>query len=234
MKTIKLLSAIAILGMVLISCKKESTSTSLLGVKVKATNSTFSVLKSVSATTPAFVWDTCFLNVSEIEFKAKKHESEQSGDSTTVRYKWQGSKKVDLLSINSLIGEISLQPGVFEEVELEVQAQKISAGTTPVFYLAGSYTDANNVKVSVVVVVNEDFKFKVEKEGAVLKGVNDYSALVNINLAQLMNGISQSDLSSAILSGGRIVISSASNTSLYSKISANISLCEDVEYHQED
>lgn len=233
MKAMKILTAVALVGMVFTSCKKQSTSTSTLGVTVKATNSTYAVLKSASATTPTFTWDTCYIVVSEFEFQAERRESEQSQDTMNVDYSWKGPKKVDLLNISAAIGNINLQPGVFEQIELEIQAQKSMAGTSPVFYLSGSYTDSTNVKIPVVVIVNEDLTFKVEQSGAMLNGANNYAALINVNLATLMGSITQADLSSATVTNGRIEISSTSNAGLYAKIKMSWDMCEEVQYNQD-
>lgn len=181
MKTTKILTAIAIVGIVFTSCKKESVNTSSsLGVKIQATNSTFSVLKSASAlnpdsvAAPGFVWDTCYLNVSEFEFQAEKRETEESKDSTEAHYQWNGPKMIDLLGINSLIGQINLQPGIFEEIEIEIQATKAAAGTSPVFYLSGTYKDSSGIEIPVVVIVDQDFSIKVKQEGSVMNSTNDY------------------------------------------------------------
>ncbi|HEY4784440.1 MAG TPA: hypothetical protein VIH57_00260 [Bacteroidales bacterium] len=235
MKTLPIfVSASLIAALLLSSCKKESAgpSTSVLGVKIQATGKTFSLLKSVSLTTPGFVWDTSFMNVSKIEFEAEKSESETSHDSSEIHLEWNGSKKVDLFSLNSVIGNIPLQPGVYHEITLKIKAYKADAGSSPVFYLEGTYTNSVDSVTPIVVIVNEDFEFKVKKEGFTLDAVNDYTSLINMNLSLLMSGISASDLSSATLTNGRIIISSSSNTSLYSKIRTSLSSCEESEFEQ--
>jgi hypothetical protein len=78
--------------------------------------------------------------------------------------------------------------------------------------------------------VNEDFEFKVKQEGSQLDAVNDYTSLISMNLNLLFAGIQSPDLDSATLSNGKIIISNGSNTSLYDKIIANLSSCEESEF----
>ena len=235
MKTLKKIIVLAVLvGMIFTSCKKDSAkSSSSLRVKIHASNKTFSLLKAGSLT-PGFAWDTCYMNVSKVELEAEKKENESSQDSTNIEFEWKGSKKVDLFGINSLIGDISLQPGVYDEISIEIEAFKSDAGSSPVFYLSGSYTNATEIKIPVVVIVNDDIQLKVEsKEGTKLNAVNDYMTMINLNLILLMNGILKSDLDSATRTNGKIVISSTSNNSLYTKIKGNFDSCEDSEFDQD-
>ena len=78
--------------------------------------------------------------------------------------------------------------------------------------------------------MNEDFKFEVEKEGTTFEGISDYSALVTLNLAQLMSGVSESDLGAATLTDGKLIVNTTSNPDIYLKLKSKISSCGDVEY----
>lgn len=228
----KRISAVMLLflGILLFSCEKSKDSSSALQVKIQATNKSSNVLKSATLATPLFTWNVCTMNVSHIEFQAEGKETENAQNSYKVSYEWKGSKAVDLFNASSVIGDIVLDPGVYEAIQLEIEATKSQNATVPVFYLAGTYTNAQGTVISVEITMNEDFKFEVEKEGFSLDGTNDYSALVNLNLTLLMSGISQSDMDGAALTDGKIVINSTSNSSLYLKIKNKISSCEDVEY----
>ena len=216
------------------SCKKESTglSASSLGVKIQATNQSFSLLKSTVATTASFVWDSCFINVSKIEFEAERHENEMAHDSANIHFEWNGPKKIDLFSQTSLIGDISLQPGIYEEISIKIEALKSDAGASPVFYLSGYFTNSTGMVIPIAVMVNEDFWFKIKKEGSGLSATTDYTTLINMNLTLLMSGILTSELESATLTNGKIIISSASNSSLFQKINFNLSHCEESQFDQ--
>jgi hypothetical protein len=238
MKNFKILTVFAVVvvtAMMFASCKKDtSSSSSTLRIKTQATNNTFPVLKAATLTTPTFAWDTCFINVSKIDFEAEKKENENSQGFSNIDYEWKGVKKVDLFSVNSVIGEIDLQPGVYEEISLEIKALKADAGTSPVFYLSGTYTNATGVVIPIKVIVNEDIEFKAEAEGGtILNAVSNYTSLINLNLALLMNGILQSDLDVATLTNGKIVISNSSNSTLYMKIKGNFDSCDHTEFSKD-
>lgn len=220
-----------LLGVLLFSCEKNNTdSASALQVKIQATNKSSTILKSATLATPLFTWNVCTMNVSHIEFKAEGKETENDQNSYKVSYEWKGSKVVDLFDASSVIGDITLDPGIYDEIELEIEAAKSQNSAVPVFYLAGTYTNAQGTAIPIEITMNEDFEFKVEKEGTTLYGTNDYSALVNLNLALLMSGVSESDLGAVTLTDGKIIVNATSNPNIYLKIKSKISSSEDVEY----
>lgn len=228
----KLATLILASVLVLSSCKKESSgsTSSTLGVKIQATGKSFSLLKSALVTTPVFSWDTCFMTVSKIEFEAEKLESEMSHDSSEVHFEMDGAKRVNLFDLNSVVGNMPLQAGTFHEVTLKITALKADAGSAPVFYLEGTYTNRADSVVIVVVSVNEDFEFKVKQEGSSLDGTSDYTSLINISLNMLMTNIQSSDLAMATMTNNKIIISSNSNVSLYNKIKLMITTCAETEF----
>jgi len=235
MKTVKFFAAfILAVGMILTSCSKDPISSSVLGVKIQATNKTTTTLKSAMATTPGLSWDTCFMNISKIEFEAEKKESETAHDSAGVKFEWNGPKKVNLFDVNPIIGDINLQPGIYDEVSFKVKALKADAGTSPVFYLSGTYTNSSMVSTPIIVIVNQDIEIEVEsKAGTTLNAVNNYTSLINLNLTLLINGIAISDIDAATLTNGKIVISSISNSNLYNKILMNFNSCDDSEFEKD-
>jgi hypothetical protein len=234
MKTLKIFAVLVMVttGLTVTSCTKESASPSAtsLVVRIQATNKSFSILKSASLTTPSFAWDSSFIIVSKIEFEAEKRESEMSANPSNIQFEWDGPKKIDLFNLNSLIGNITLQPGIYDEISLKIKAFKTDAGVLPDFYLSGTYTNSAGSVIPIVFMVNEDFEFKVKQEGSQLDAVNDYTSLISMNLNLLFAGIQSPDLDSATLSNGKIIISNASNTSLYDKTIANLSSCEESEF----
>jgi hypothetical protein len=234
METLKILAVLALAtGMMVTSCKKETSSPAKsptsLGVKLQATNKSFTLLKSALATTPSFTWDTSYIVVSKIEFEAEKRESEMARDSSEVHFEWDGPKKIDLFSLTSVVGDISLLSGVYHEISLKISALKADAGSSPVFYLSGTYTNSVDSVIPIAVIVNENFEFKVKKEGSSLDATSDYTSLINLNLTLLMSGITSTDLNSATRTNGKIIISSTSNAALYSKINTNLSTCAESE-----
>lgn len=229
----KRISAVMLLflGVLLFSCEKYNTDPSpVLQVKMQAINKSSTTLKSANLATPLLNWDVCTMNVSHIEFKAEGKETENAQNSYEVSYEWKGSKVVDLFDASSVIGDIVLDPGIYDEIELEIEAAKSQNATVPVFYLAGTYTDAQGIVIPIEITMNEDFKFEVEKEGTTFEGISDYSALVTLNLALLISGVSESDLGAATLTDDKLIVNTTSNPDIYLKIKSKISSCGDVEY----
>lgn len=215
--------------LVLSSCEKESNSGALL-IKMQADSKSYSLLKSGSAPVNSFTWDTCYIHISEIEFEAEKHESGNSGNSFEISYEWKGPRKVDLLSSGSIVGEIHLEPGEYDEISLEIQADRSASGSSPVFYLSGIYTYSDGNTKRVVIMFNENVEFEVEREGAELSSINDYTALITIYLDRLTEELTHSDLENAILTDNRIIISKDSNIALYQKLTLKIDDCNEVEF----
>jgi hypothetical protein len=228
MKTLRNFALLAfVTGMILASCSKDTTDSAAtsLGIKMQAINKSFSLLKSASLATPSFIWDSSFIFVSKIELEAEKQNNGMSADASEVQLEWNGPIKIDLFRLNPVVGNIALQPGLYHEVSIKINSFKSDAGSLPDFYLSGSYTNASGSVIPVELVVNEDLEIRVKLEGATLDAVNDYTSLINLNLNMLFAGIQSQDLDGAALSNGRIVISNASNTSLYNHIISNLSSC---------
>ncbi len=233
MKSLKIIALLAIVtGITLVSCQKESLdpTASSLGVKIQATNRSFLVLKSALASTPALAWDSGFMTVSKITFEAEKLENEMSPGSLEFEMEWNGPKKVNLFDLNSLIGNIILQPGEYHEISLKVKALKKDAGNSAVFYLSGTYTNSEGSVIPIAVVVDEDLEFRVKQEGAVIDSVTEYTSLINLNLSLLLSDVAVSDLDDATLTDGKIIISITSNVSLYNKVISQFSTCTESEF----
>jgi hypothetical protein len=234
-KTMKAFRNFALLslvtGILVTSCSKDTTSpsTTSLGVKMQAINKSFSLLKSTALATPSFMWDSSFIVVSKIELEAEHLKNGMSANPSEVHFEWNGPAKIDLFRLNSTIGNIALQPGIYNEVSIKINSFSSDAGALPDFFLSGTYTNAVGSVIPIEFIVNEDFEFKVKLEGSSLDGVNDYTSLINMNLTLLFAGIQSADLDGATLTNGKIMISNSSNTSLYSKIIANFSSCGESE-----
>jgi hypothetical protein len=215
------------------SCQKDAITPDLqtsksLDIKIEATNTSFSVLKSTSAATPAFVWDSSLLVVSKIEFEAEKKDSLSQG-STEIHYEWDGPKKVDILGLNTFVGSINLPAGTYHEISLKLTGYKSDAGNSPVFRLSGTYTNAAGTMIPIELLVNEDIEFRVKQEGFGLDASVDYTSLVHMNLSLLLADVTVTDLDAAALTNGTIIISDTSNTNIYDIILGNLSTC--CEYH---
>lgn len=215
-----------------LSCQKDSidsgnpidqTSTSL-DIKLQASNTSFSLQKATSAN-PSLTWDSSYIVVSKIEFEAEKKDS-LSQASMEINFEWKGPKTIDLFSLDAFVGSISLPPGVYHEISVKLESRRSDAGVSPVFFVAGSYTNAGGSVIPVVVFVNEDFEIRAKQEGFLLDAsADDYTTLIHIHINLLMSGITTTDLENASQTDGTIVISASSNSDLYEKIYANLADC---------
>lgn len=215
------------------SCQKDTVNPDIPGsksldIKIEATNTSFSVLKTTSVATPAIVWDSSLLVVSKIEFEAEKKDS-LSHSSTEIHYEWDGPKKLDILGLNTFVGRISLPADTYHEISLKLTGYKSDAGNSPVFRLSGTYTNAAGAITPITLEVNEDIEFRVKQEGFGLDASVDYTSLVHMNLSLLLADVTVADLDAAALTDGKIVISATSNTDIYDIILGNLSTC--CEYH---
>ena len=217
-------------GLLVSSCQKDviDSPANSLDITIQATNTSFPILKSTSAVTPAFAWDSSFIVVSKIEFEAEKKDS-MSQSSTEIHFEWEGPKKVDLFGLNNLVGSISLPPGIYHEISLKLVAYQSDAGDSPVFYLSGTYTNAEGSVIPIVLQVNEDIEFRVKREGFLFDASVDYTSLVHMNLSLLLADVTTGDLDGATLTDGTIIISASSNAEIYGRIIDNLSAC--CEYH---
>ena len=248
MKTSRIIALlILVTGMMVTSCTKYPLNVSVVRYKMQAINKTFPVAPGNQGLNPksnlmnksssliaeaGYTWDTCLMVVSKIDLEAEKQQEGDFNDTTEIDFEWTGPKKVDLFNLNSVIGEISLVPGIYDEISIKIESFKSDAGSSPVFYLSGTYSNSTGTNKRINVIVNEDFEIKVINTDT-LNAVYDYTSVIKINLTLLMSDILQSDLDNAVLTNGKLVISSTSNITLYGKIKKNLLECEDSEFEQD-
>lgn len=238
MKAIKFLAfMIASAGMIFTSCQKDSSEVltasgnNSFGVQLQAVNNTYSFspgTRAVSAGTLKF--DTCQMYVSSVHLTATKEEGDSlstKSSSFTVELKYKGSKLVDLFNSNSLLGDTLIQQGVYDKIKIMIRSNKKDAGTSPVFYLSGKYTNASGTVTPIALVVNEGLDLSLTaKDSVVINSADDYIALFQLDLSNYMNNskITIDDLDKATLTNGKIIISEDSNAKLYDKIYKRVSL----------
>ena len=227
MKTLKIfVLMLAAAGFSLSSCQKndseimiESGSKSL-GVQLQAVNNTYSFSIGTKAlTTGTLKWDTCQMYVSRVHLTATKEQGDTLATEFSLDLKFKNSKLADLFSANSLLGDVTLPAGLYDKISIQIQSDKKDAGTAPVFYLAGIYTNALGT-TPIAFVVNKDLKFKASaKDSVQLNTAADYTALFQLDLSNaISNGrITEADLDKASLTNGKIIISENSNKEIYEK-----------------
>lgn len=216
------------------ACQKDqntpSTGNSNLGIKLEALNKSFTLpvvpigTKSASLATSALAWDTAHMVVSGITYEAKLKSLKTHHDSIEISYKWKGPQEINLLDTTITLGNFTLTPGFYDEVELRVDGAKQAIGSKPVFYLHGVYTKADVTKIPVRVVVNENVSFKTEKDSVTVTKTDnaDFASVIQIYLDQLMADIQPASLDNATLTNGILVISADKNRELYLIVVRNL------------
>lgn len=203
--------------LLLASCSKDDNGGQLsYQLKTKNPNATVSRTSGGSVT-----WTSGSAYADKIEFEAEKD------DDNEVEYESRVARRIDLFAPVSQLGNISLPPGRYEEIEIEVDLAPSVTDTA--FILRGSFTNNIGYTVPVVFYINELLEFKAEAEDISIGSAADITALTTLDLSQLTTGITESMLSSATFTNGVLVISATSNTDLYSAILSNINNIDDVE-----
>ena len=220
---------------VLASCQKNTSSNadqSALGFQIQAINKTFPVgtvldhsgnvtkdaVLSAAHNTGTFAFDTAVMNVSRIKFVAEEHKINSHRDSIEVTIEWSGPKTVDLFNMNDLIGQINLVQANYDRISVMMQSVRGDFGTSPVFYLAGTYTNDSAKVTPIRIIIDESISFSAEQSGAALDSASNWLNLVQVNLSLVMSHVRQANLDAATLTNGVIVVSSTSNTALYRNI----------------
>ncbi len=198
------------------SCKKENDSMTL-SYKVKSTNTTATVDRILSGQVN---WISGSGFVKEIEFEAENNSSE-------VEYEAIGNQKIDLFAPVTSLGNITLPPGQYEEIEVDINFA--SAGTDTAFVLRGNFTNSNNVVTPVLFTITDPLEVETEANNVTISGTNDFTAITSFDLSKLTAGISEAMLENATRTNGVIVISKNVNANLYNIFLNNIADMDSVE-----
>lgn len=213
-----IVSSLAALGVVFLmtSCKKENDSMSL-SFKVKSTNTSATVNRLLSGQVN---WTSGSGYVKEIEFEAENNSSE-------VEYEATGNLKIDLFAPINSLGNITLPPGQYEEIEVDINFA--SSGTDTAFMLRGTFTNTNAVVTPILFTITDPLEIETKANNVTISGTNDYTAITSLNLSELTAGISETMLENATRTNGVIVISKNVNANLYNIFMNNIVNMDSVE-----
>ena len=194
----------AIFTTCIVSCKKnvETNANSGLDFQLKATNPS-SVVARITST---IVWDSGFVNATQIKFEAKQNGNETEFKSNVDRH-------VDLFAALASIGAINKPTGSFDEVEFKIEAAATS--NEPAFQLNGTINT-----IPVVFMIGNAFEIKSEQSQVTLSGAD--TALNKIDLSALTSGLSSADFANATRTNGTIIISLTSNINLFNTILNNL------------
>jgi hypothetical protein len=214
MKVAKLLITGAAVFLLLDSCKKSDSggTDSTMQFQLKVANPLVTVNRLAGPGT--ILWTSGYAAATEEKLEAKK-------DNSQLEFKSSGLQQIDLFaSVIANMGNIVIPVGTYTEVEFKITVNQ--NGSNPAMELNGQYTNGSGVVTAVVFSLNSLFVLKAEQTNVTVAGNSTITALTTLNLSIVSNGITQAMLNSATLTNGKIIISAASNTNLYTIITNNL------------
>ncbi len=219
MKTSQIILALtSVASILLFSCKKEKNTPSI-SYQLKKSSATSATI-SGRIMGGSVQWTAGYASVIEIEFEAEKENLE-------VEYKSEVRKKIDLFSPLATLGVINVPPGIYNDIEFEVEVQP--NGGDAAFQLNGSFTNGGGVTTPVVFTLNTALEIESEQSNITIVDGASLTAFTTLNLSLLTTGVTESMLNNATLTAGVIQISATSNTNIYNIIFDNLRNCGGVE-----
>jgi hypothetical protein len=214
MKAFKLLITGAAVFLLLNSCKKSGSNgaDSTMQFQLKVANPLVTVNRVAGPGT--ILWTSGTAAATEEKLEAKK-------DNSQLEFKSSGLQQIDLFaSVFANMGNLVIPAGTYTEVEFKITINQ--NGSNPAMELNGQYTNGSGVVTPVVFDLNSLFVLKAEQTNVTVTGNSSITALTTLNLSIVSSGITQAMLNSATLTNGKIIISTASNTNLYTIITNNL------------
>lgn len=179
-----------------------------------------------------------FLQIKKIELETEGVDKDGNEFEREFELKFKEVKKIDFNEFDSNVDFfINIPEGNYEKIEFEIDL--IDNRNLPSIQLDGTYTyqDGRTVPMRFQVFGNDDddFDFEVELETEndddlfFLNGVNNPLTLFQIDAKGWFINVSSSELENAELSGGILLISKNSNSSIYQKVETRIKASNDIE-----
>jgi hypothetical protein len=213
MRTAKHLLGIAAAAIIFVSCKKDASGPAGVNFQLKATNNVTGV--AAKSTAAVLTWNSGTATPSSVKFEAKK-------GTTEVEYTSTASQQVNLFNVSqSTFGNITLPDGTYSEIELKINVNSLE--------LNGIYNNGT-ADIPVSFEVTSPLLVKAEQNNVDVTG-GSITAVTQLDLSSFTTGITQTMLNNATRTNGTIVISSASNASLYNIIINNIGRFHHAEFN---
>jgi hypothetical protein len=228
MKTIKtsIIGSILLAVVSLAACKKNSSPTVASGTSKLSFQ--LSASKSLAATDSVpsiagLVWTAGTANIGKFRFEAKRN-------GVSIEIESHNLTNVDIFALTPLVTYVTLDTGIYKEIE--IKAFLVSSDTIPPLKLTGTFTNDSTKVIPVEFDLTDNATVKVEANNININGTTDYTALLDMQLNRVTKGLTVTDFNNATLTGGKIIISKTSNSSLYYKMKFNISGCGKSEFKQ--
>ena len=204
--------------MMLTSCTKDDDAGKLT-YQLKTKNPSVTLNGTTSG---SLNWTSGSAFADKIKFEARKDSGSR------MSYESGSGFSINLFAPLSELGYISISPGSYSEIESMVKLS--SSGTDTAFVLRGSFINNIGFAVPVLFYVNEPLEFKAAASDITMGNGAGITALTTLDLSLLTTGITESMLSMATLTGGVLVISASSNTSIYNIMLSNCNTIDDVKF----
>lgn len=214
----KLIKSIAVVAALLlqVSCSKDDNA-GKLSYQLKTKNPSATVNRTSSGSVN---WTSGTAFTEKIKFEAKKDGGARMKYESTVQ------RRINLFAAAGELGNISLSPGSYSEIESAVRLS--SSGADTAFVLRGSFINNIGFALPVLFFVNGSLEFNASAADVTVGSGANITALTTLDLSLLTTGITESMLSMATLTSGVLVISATSNTNIYNVILSNSNSIDDV------
>ncbi|HEX6913889.1 MAG TPA: hypothetical protein VF145_01525 [Chitinophagaceae bacterium] len=193
-----------IVALTITACSKSASGPSAVRFRLQASNTATGLAAKQDAGT--ITWNSGTATPGSVKFEAKKGTSE-------VEFTTSG-QTVNLFQLSDVFGNITLPEGSYSEIELKMSLD--GSLNSPALELNGTY---NGIPVKFS--LTTPLLLKAEKNNVTVTG-GSFTAVTDLNLSLYTTGITQGMMNSATQTNGVILISSASNSSLYNIIIQNM------------
>lgn len=217
MKTLHTLLAATVSVGLLASCSKSNDEGSV-SFRLQTTNRSSNTGRVTGGT---LAWTSGSAYVTNAKLEAKNQSQAE------VEFKTPVNRRVDLFASVSTLGNVTLSPGTYQEVEVKLDLA--STATDTALVMRGTFTNSSGVSTPVVFVGSNLLEFKSEAHNVTLTGSGDFTFTTSINLSVVTSAITEALLNAATRTNGAIVISASSNTALYALFLAHLDDCDEVE-----
>jgi hypothetical protein len=218
---------VIMISMVMVSCKKDSTSSLNSQVSfalsadnatspISATNKSGGIIAAASTTTTtgSISWTSGIVNITQFKLEAKKNGKE-------IEIKSKDLSNVDLFTLTPSLISASIDTGTYKEIKVKAVFTKSTTADIPV-KLKGTFTTAGGAIVPIEFDFNEDAVFKAEAADITVSSTTDFTAKLHLHLNIVLSDVVSAELDKATRTNGTIIISSSSNPLLYAKAIVNI------------
>jgi len=223
-----IITPLLLVATLLAACNKNNSSNTVTAPKatsqltfqlaaVNSADSTGAAVDSVPAIA-GLVWSSGTANIGKFNFEAKR-----SGVSINIQS--HNLTNVDLFALTPLVTYVTLDTGVYKQIEISAYLQSSNNDSIPPLKLSGSFTNDSTKVIPIEFDLTDNAVVQVGASNIDINGTTDYTALLDLQLNRVTKGITAAELNKAKLTGGKIVISKSSNSQLYFKMRANVTGC---------